>query len=99
MYGVLGKMFRAKGHSPGGPDKGRESSAPLPALTTIYVVSTKMLLDERKSFPKPKVTILGFKLPHHKPCNSLLYTKVTLTEKSKDSFYLLLSMAVAVFTC
>ena len=66
MHGFLEKMFKATGHSPGGAEKGRESSVPLPALTTIYAVSIKMSLDERKSLPKPKVTILSIKLPHHK---------------------------------
>jgi len=61
-YGALEKIFTARGHPPGGAEKGRESSAPLPALTTIHSASIKMSLDERKSVPKPKVTILSIKL-------------------------------------
>lgn len=63
MHGFL-EMFRPIGHSFGGAEKGSESSVPLPALTTIYAASIKMSLDERKSFPKTKVTILSIKLCH-----------------------------------
>lgn len=70
MYHELGRptkvqflvLFRTTVHSPGGAERGRKSLAPLPALTTIYVVSIKLSLDERKSLPKPKVTILSVKL-------------------------------------
>lgn len=55
-------LFRTTVHSPGGAERGRKSLAPLPALTTIYVVSIKLSLDERKNLPKPKVTILSVKL-------------------------------------
>lgn len=62
MYGVSEKMFRATGHSDGGAKKRRELSIPLPALTNLYMVFIKMSLDERKSFPQFKVTILSIKL-------------------------------------
>lgn len=62
MYGVSEKMFRAAGHSDGRAKKRRELSIPLPALTNLYMVFIKMSLDERKSFPQFKVTILSIKL-------------------------------------
>lgn len=65
MYGVSEKMFRATGHSDGRAKKRRELSIPLPALTNLYMVFIKMSLDERKSFPRFKVTILSIKLWHN----------------------------------
>lgn len=80
VWRISEKMFRATGHSDGGAEKGREPSVPLAALTNLYMVFIKMSLDERKSFPQLKVTVLSIKLTQHKSCNFALHTKATLTE-------------------
>lgn len=77
-------LFRTTVHSPAGAKRGRKSLAPLPALTTIYVVSIKLSLDERKSLPKPKATILSVKL-HLTTLQFPLYARVTLTEEVKST--------------
>lgn len=63
MYGF--RDFRSTGHSPGGAERGRKCLDPPATLTTVYAVSIKMTLDERKCLPKPKVIIyLSIKLCH-----------------------------------